>query len=91
MAKQTKDNAAPPFATRDGKPTVRDGAGKGIQPPQNPPGGGVDRGGPGWDVDPQEVPQGLRGGVLTRADPTPASISIGAQGNSAARPFKNLR
>ncbi len=83
--------SAPPFATKAGRPTNTQGAGKGASVPQNPPGGGGDRGGPGWDIDQEQTPQGPRGGTVLKADPTPASVNIGAVGNGAAPPFKNLK
>lgn len=80
------DPAAPPFATRDGLPTVKDGAGKGAAMP-------MDR--PQSEARSEVVPSSAEipsGGKVLLADPTGQAGQSGAvTGVSASLPFKNLR
>ena len=82
---------APPFATKDGAPTVTDGANATAATPSG--GVGVDVGGGQWDIDQTQTPIG---GVTLRADPSPQAVSQrGAVGNpgtpSVQSPFKTLK
>jgi hypothetical protein len=83
----SSDSAAPPFATRDGKPTVNDGgSGKAAMPIQSPPQGGVSS---QHDVDKSQTP---KGGEVLKADPTGQSGNSGTvTGVGGEVPFKNLR
>jgi hypothetical protein len=81
------DPAAPPFATKEGLPTVKDGSGKAAMP--------MDR--PQSEARPEVVPatgEIPAGGKELYADPSgPAGNSGAVVGAGGARevPFKNLR
>jgi len=80
------DNSAPPFATKDGLPTVKDGQGMGAAVPK-------DR--PQSEAKPEVVPAAGEipaGGKQLLADPSGKSGDSGAvTGVSGEVPFKNLK
>jgi len=82
------DPAAPPFATKEGLPTVKDGQGLGAAMPK-------DR--PQSEARPEVVPASGEipaGGKLLLADPSGKSGDSGAvvgAGGSREVPFKNLK
>jgi hypothetical protein len=80
------DASAPPFATKDGLPTVKDGgSGKAAMPMSRPQPSGP----PQLDIDNSQTP---KGGPVLMADPTgPSGAQVDVHGVSGEVPFKNLK
>ncbi len=80
------DPAAPPFATKEGLPTVKDGgSGKAAMPMSRPQPSGP----PQLDIDNSQTP---KGGVVLLADPSgPSGDPKEVVGVNGDMPFKNLK
>ena len=82
----SSDPASPPFATREGLPTVKDG-GSGAAMPKDRPQSEARA-----EVVPSSAEMPSKGGKVLLADPTgPAGNSGTVNGVGGEMPFKNLR
>lgn len=81
--------AAPPFATKEGLPAVRDGQGMGAAMPKDRPQSEAQP-----EVVPSTAEQPAKGGVVLLADPSGTAGDSGAvvgAGGAREVPFKSLR